>query len=286
MSINIGHLVAETRDGLRRTRLSFVFSVLTVAFLLSVLGSLFLVSHNLDRLLSSLKIKFEIEVFIANTMDDEAISLLGARIKNHEAVKSLEFFSKEAAARHFQQQFGQQLFDILEENPLPSSFHVKLEPTYQNSSAIRSVATDLDALRGVDDVVYHSEALDVLSRYASLAQGINIAMVIFVFLGSLLVMTNTIRLTIVARRSIIETMKWVGASYGFIRSPYIFQGVLQGGIGGGVASAVLLVVIQGINYYIPQLITTPSFFFALFPILGTLIGGLASAIAIRRFLKV
>ncbi|MBN1542415.1 hypothetical protein JW992_09740 [candidate division KSB1 bacterium] len=278
--MNFSYLLRETRDGFRRAKLSFLFSVLTVMFLLVLVGLLFLFFHNADRILNAMNAEFEIQVFISPILDDEEISSLGNRLLNTTGVEQVAFYSKEAAAQEFKQEFGQDVFEILEENPLPASFNVRCD-----SEKIKTIVAQFESYSGVDEVIYQNEMIGVLGRYSQVAKKASGVLLLFVILGSLLVTSNTLRLVIHGRRQIIETMRLVGATDLLIRVPYVFEGVLQGAFGGVGAFFLLALVIKAIDNQAPGLILAPpdTLFYSIFT--GMVLGFFAGLIAVRRFLE-
>ncbi len=282
--MNFSRSLKEAMDGLRRARLASFISVFTIAFLLILIAIFGILSININRLISSLHAQIDIQVFISNTLDDGEIADLTNRIKGIEGVARVEFVSKDVAAKEFQKEFGEALFTILEENPLPSAFNVSLKEKYLSAGGIAKVAQLIEKERGVDEVVYHSQTLSLLNKYAQIAKAINVILIVFVILGSLFVVSNTIRLIIIARKDIIETMKLVGATRAFIMRPLLIEGIIQGVLGGCVAFVFVYLVVKAASTQVPGLINISIDLLSLLIVTGSLLGFLGSAIAIKKFL--
>ncbi|MBD3378276.1 FtsX-like permease family protein [candidate division KSB1 bacterium] len=281
----IGYLLKEAFDGFKRAKLSSLFSVMTVAFLLILIGLFSLLAQNVDRFIHLLRAEYDIQVYIANYLNDQEIEALRVELTAMPEINRIEFYSKEAAAREFRQQFGEQVFEILEENPLPSTFNMELNPQFRQSGDIQALVHELSEWPGVEEVVHQSQALHQLASFSSKAGWVNIFLAIFVIIGSLLVMFHSIRLAIFARRHIISTMELVGATRSFIRWPYLIEGLVQGFVGGILASIVMYGVMAFVNVQAPNLIHATFFEYGLIIGLGTLLGFFASLLAVRRFLN-
>ena len=281
----IAYLIKEAFDGFKRAKLSSLFSVMTVAFLLILIGLFTLLAQNVDRFVHLLRAEYDIQVYIANYLNDQEIEALRLKLTSIPEIVRIEFYSKEAAAREFRQQFGEQVFEILEENPLPSIFNMELNPQFRNSGDIQALVGELSEWPGIDEVVHQSQALHQLASFSSKAGWVNIFLAIFVIIGSLLVMFHSIRLAIFARRHIISTMELVGATRSFIRWPYLIEGLVQGFLGGILASIVIYGVLVFVNIQAPKLIHATFFEYGLIIALGTLLGFFASLLAVRKFLN-
>ncbi|MBD3385807.1 FtsX-like permease family protein [candidate division KSB1 bacterium] len=282
--LNLRYIIRETRDGWRRGRLSFLFSVLIMTFLLILVGVIGILSLNTDRIVEVINTRFDIQAFVANTLNEKEISRLGTALRALPGVDSVDFFSKTEAAEQFSREFGEDLFNVVGENPLPSSFLVKLTPDNQTFEHIYEIAEQIQAIDGIEEVVYHEEALRILSGYSSIAKTVQGIVLVFVIIGSLVIIFHNVRLAIMSKQQIIETMKLVGATRRFIRIPYYLQGFVQGILGGIVAFMLLYALVRFINQQVPNFLYVPLSSFFMVIALGGLLGLLASAIAIRRFL--
>ncbi len=282
--VALRYSIREAFEGFRRAKISSFISIFTLSFLLILIGILGIVSLNVDRMVNALHANVEIQAFIANTLDDKEISLLQKKIEQLEGVESVDFYSKEDAAREIRKEFGQELFDILEENPLPSSFNVKLLSEYKNPESIEKIAGRIEKEPGIDEVVYHTLALNALNQYARVAKIINIVFLVFVTFGSLFIVSNTIRLIITAKRDVIETMKLVGATKSFIRRPFLIEGIIQGLFGGLIAVGVVYLLIKLVQLQAPGLIYISLQTLSIIAGIGVLFGYLGSLFAIKKFL--
>jgi len=282
--LSLRYTLREAINGFAGARVSSFISVSTVAFLLFFTGLFFVLSRNLDHLIVLLKARVDVQVFLSISLDDGEIANLGAKLMNLEGVKEVEFISKELAARSFEQEFGHELFDILEENPLPASFIIHVDEDYRTGDSIRRIAGEAEMQNGVDEVVYHSQALDLLTRFAETARFATILLLLLVTLGSLFVISNTTRLIILARRHHIETMKLVGATNANIRRPFLIEGVFQGTLGGVIAMVAAKFFIEVVHAQWPGVIYVSTGSLVLLIVLGFVFGFLGSFFAVRQFI--
>ncbi len=278
------YIVKEAFAGLSHARMSCFISISTVTFLLFLMGIIGVITLNVNHLVDVLNARIDIQVFISDTLDDRQIATLSARLMALDEVENIEYISKEAAALEFQKEFGRDLFSILEENPLPSSFTVKLKEKFRTQDEIKKIATTIELEPGIDEVVYHSQALGMLTRFSRIATIINILLFSLVSFGSLFIISNTIRLVIIARQATIHTLKLVGATAAFIRGPFLLEGVIQGCIGGLAAFALTYLLVYLFNFQWPGVIEiTPHILVLLVPV-GVSFGFFASLFAVKRFL--
>jgi cell division transport system permease protein len=282
--MNIRYILKETGDGFTRAWGSCLFAIFTIAFFLSLLGFLALVSANIDYFKQTLNERLQLQVFLSNALDDHEIAALSDRVSRLPGVIKVSFVSKQMAAEEFQREFGRELFATLEENPLPSSLVVVLSGTGQDETRIKQITSRIEQESGVDEVVYHFKTLFKLQHYARLAATTSWILVLFVTLGSLFVVSNNIRLVISARKQIINTMRLVGATPGFVRTPLILEGTLQGLGGALLAGLMLYIVNKVLTSLVSGLLPVPAVSLLLLGVIGGILGFLGSLLAIKRYL--
>lgn len=282
--MSMRYLLKETADGFRRAWGSCLLSILTIAFFLALLGLLALVSANIAHFQSTLNDNLQVQAFLSNGLDERQITALSQRVGRLAGVARVTYISRQAAAAEFQKEFGQDLFTMLEENPLPPSLVIHLSPPASDTTRVNQVIERIKEEPGVDEVVYHLQTLMTLRRYADMAGTFTWILLIFVTLGSLFVVSNNIRLVISARKQIIRTMRLVGATAGFIRSPLILEGTLQG-VAGAVISASALYLVSGVVARLaPNLVLPPPESLLVLLALGSMLGFFGSLLAIKRYL--
>jgi len=282
--MSLSYTLKESIEGFRRAKASSLLSIATISFLLVLIGIFLVITVNIQRLIAVVHANIDLEVFIDETIDDSDISRLEKELKSISGISKVEFISKTAAAKIFQQEIGEDFIDILEENPLPCSFKIDLAPEHRSADTARSVVNQIEELPGVNEVVYRRIVLELLEKYAKLAIEVDITLGVLVGLGSLLIVSNTIRLIILAKRNILAAMKLVGATRWFIRSPFVIEGGIQGVFGGFIAAGFINLAIKVLSLEIPAFLIVNTQIYYLLIILGLILGIVGSLIATYKFI--
>ena len=285
MSLNLLYSCREGWKNLRRAKLSSAVTVTTVALMLFLLGSVSLITVNVRHLVDTFRKKMTIEVFIDNSQTDEQIASLRFKLEQVVGVQKAVFISKDEALNQFKEEFGNDPMAVLGENPLPPSFQIALKPFYRTPGYAESIAKRIRQIEGVDEVVYQGQLFKVVDRWSRMVLLVDIGLVVIVLTITILLVANTLRLTLSAQSKNIHIMRLVGATTAFIRMPFLIQGILEGGLGGTIASVMLWLVFKGV---LPRLSVVLEGFL---PVawssvaLGILLGLIGSVIGLKRFLR-
>lgn len=282
-------VLREGFGGLRRSRFSGFVATATVAISLILIGIFLIITVNLGKFVQFLRSRVELEVFLDDSFDEIKIQDLTAEIKQMAGVANLTFISKEMAIREFQNLFKEKqddYFETLGYNPLPASFRVKLQDSYRTAAGAEVVFKALSSLEDIreEDIVYTREYLVILEKYIKFAIAIDFIVGIIVCLSALLLVSNNIRLIILSKNKIIETMKLVGATNFFIRTPLFIQGIAQGFLGGIISALFLYTLLKLASIEIPGFISVDWRIYLLLANLGILLGFAGSFAAVRRYL--
>ncbi len=286
--------IRETLLSLRRNSLMSLASISTVALSFLILGLFVLLVVNLNHMADTLEAQVEIAAYLDSELEEAEIARIAREIKALPGVKESEFVSREEALDRLREQFGerQDLLDSVEEmNPLRHSFEIKAEEAEQ----VKVVAQEVGRIEGVAEVKYRQE---VVERLFSLTRSIRIAglvLVVLLLMATVFLISNTIRLTVFARRREIGIMKLVGATDWFIRWPFILEGILLGVLGTLVSVLILRRlydwVVASIYRSLPFIPVIPPegimqpLILLLFG-LGFFVGAFGSLVSLRRFLRV
>jgi cell division transport system permease protein len=229
-----------------------------------------------------------VELFLDDTSAEIAESLYD-RTRATPGVAQAEYISKERAQEIFKEEFGEEADIFFDGAFLPASIRVTVEPDYINTDSLNALVAEFSSWNRVDEVVYNRPLLAKVQDNLRLLSLIGISIGALVLLASIFLVANTIRLAIYARRLMIRTMKLVGATDGFIRKPFIVEGILQGLISSLLALFILWVIQEVALAYVPQLPGLPwseALVFAGILIgAGFLMGWMGSESAVRKFLK-
>ncbi len=283
--MNIWFAFREGLKGFRRARLATIISITSVAVALVMVGMFILFSLNMDRWIGHVRSKVELEIFLEPVIKTEEGQQIAERIRKMEGVAAVRYVDKDMAARRFEEQFGRNIYEVLDTNPLPPSVTVRFAEGSQNSKVVERIAARIRGLEGVDEVIYQKELLALVDRYVHLIYLIAAAIGGGLFVIAFVLLHNTIRLTIHARSDIIEIMKLVGATSRFIRRPFIVEGFFQGLLGGLFSSVLVFLLIKMIQKFIyPYLVYNAQIFLTLI-IAGAVIGIISSKVSVSKYLK-
>ncbi|HHL73479.1 MAG TPA: ABC transporter permease [Bacteroidetes bacterium] len=267
--------IVDGLSGLKRSGISSLLTILTICCSLVLLGAFYIIRQGLRENLQETRSRFVLEAFLldAEPKDHETT---GEKILHLAGVDSIEYVSKDDALARVRETFGDDYLALIEDNPLPASFHVVLQPSYVNRDSVARIVAAIAGVPGVEDVVYRATLIDLLNRYDRLVgAGFIIFGIALSILGFVLI-SNNIRLTIEAKRDIIETMELVGASRGLIVGPLLIQAMIEGGLGALFAGIVLSVLVQVGTIFIPVLSPVTAATIGVLVLVGILFGFLGS----------
>jgi cell division transport system permease protein len=217
----MSYLLKEGFAGLRRTKWASMTSIFSLSLALLLLGVLFRLSYNLyDRALS-LRDSVELEVFLYD-LDDQDIQSMEQALLSLDEVESTSFISKDSAASIMRAEFGSGVEDLVALDFLPASFKLSLSRDIPAEEIIE-VAAELEGWVGIENVKYNASLLQLLETNLQTLTRMGTGIGLLVLLAAMLLVFNTIRLTVYARRDVIKAMKLVGATNGFIRAPFVLH---------------------------------------------------------------
>jgi cell division transport system permease protein len=287
--MSLSYTIKESFSGFTRTKLSTAISIITIGISLLLLGIFAVISINTSRFIEMLRAKVEMEAFLQEPIGREQIGKLVNRVLAVDGVDSLIFVSKEDAARVFKDEFGEDIKKILDFNPLPPSFKIYIKPEYRTASGAEKIYNELIAIGSIDEIIYRKELLELIDRRTKTINNVTLGLGLLISLSAILLVSNTIRLAIYAKRKLIRTMELVGATWTFIRLPFLIEGVIQGILGGAMASALL----YGVLEYSARLLASdfatyihmPTPFYAGVVATGLVLGLIGAIISIVRFMR-
>lgn len=196
-----------------------------VLFLLGIISMFVYVGNQLS---SHLKENLTISVVISDIAQKKEIKGLKDSLFKAPFVKGLRYISKEDALKELTEELGEDPMELLNFNPLPSTFEINLKSTYANNDSILYIAKSLKEIRIVKDVDYQKNLIHEVNHNVTRITSICMAIAITLLFISFILINNTIRLLIYSNRFVINAMKLIGATKHFIRRPYIRQGIVIG----------------------------------------------------------
>ncbi len=211
-----------------RLRNAYLSTVISISLVLLLVGIASLLLVNARSVSDYFKENMRISVMMKQNVGEKAAKDFLLDLGSERFIKSTEFISVEQGEKEMAEMLGEDFLDVFESSPIPVSIDVTLKADYVSADSLEVVKKEIAASPLVDEVVYQPslvEALNANLSRISLVLGIFIALLLFV---SFVLINNTIRLNVYARRFTIHTMKLVGATRSFIRAPFLLQSVFQG----------------------------------------------------------
>lgn len=288
--MSLGYVLKEGVAGLNRARLAAFTSVFSLFVAVLLVGVLSRVGYNAYEVMQILKQQVEVEVFLQN-IDDRTSQEIRERIESETIVSELSYISRDSASKIFQQDFGIGSDALADLQFLPASFKVKIVDNAEIAQ-IDSLVQQVSGFRGVDEVRFNQALLQTLESRTETLFIIGGAIGAFILFVAMVLVFNTIRLTIYAKRDLIRAMKLVGATNSFIRRPFLVEGMMQGVIAGTAATAIVFGLFEWVvPQVVPQLgvLSWPFgrwyFLMGAILLLSILMGWWGSRWAARKFIR-
>ncbi len=290
----IEYYFREVLISMIRNRLMTFASIGTVAVSLFILGVFFILVMNMTKMADSLESQVQISAYLNDALPEEGRKEVERMTKDLKSVAKTEYIPKEEALQKLQDRLGKQkkILDALgDSNPLPNSFLI----TVKSADEVQKTAAAVADLYGVDEVKYGQDVAEHLFDLTHLMRLFGLILMLLLTGATIFIISNTIRLTVFARRKEIAIMKFVGATDWFIRWPFILEGMGLGFIGGGISALILRSFYSAMS---AKIYSTLAFFPMIeqYPFMnyvtaalitaGILIGTLGSAVSLKKFLEV
>ncbi len=276
----------------RGMSLASIFSILAM---LLILGMFFVITVNINMFTEVVKQDYDqIEVFLLDDTDKTEAETLMAQISAHEGVTDVQYRSKDEALEVLKERWGESgyLLDSLGKNPLPASILISVE-SLDNAGEVAAYAGTLD---GIEDVQYYQETVEKLTKITNFLQIGALIIMAFLVVVSVVVVSNTVKLTVFARAKEIRIMKYVGATNWFIRGPFLAEGIIIGMLAALLSTGLIALIYKELIAAIgPQVLAIVSMplisteyltgnMLIIFLALGMSIGACGSIVSMRKFL--
>lgn len=304
MKLRPRYFLAEAVISLRRNIMMGIAAISTVAISLFMVGFFIFIAYDIRAGVTAVERQVEISVYLKDTVTPDAKDEMQKEIESWDDVRSVNYISKDEALQKFVGMVGEKS-DIVREiqgNPFPASFEISMNnPRDVEVVAGRFMNSEGNYVEGVDEVVYGKQYVGKLFSITTILGLIIGLIVILLLFSAVILIYNTIRLAIYSRRKEVEVMKLVGASNWFVTWPFVFEGIIQGVLGGLVAVLLIWLTNQFVLIKVEQAIINTlhiwnlailgenaiqATVFILIIIMGVLIGAGGSVFALRRFLRV
>lgn len=289
----LSYFLGQSFKGLWRNGIMTVASIMVLVSCLVVMGSFWLLLQNIDANLEQLGLLNEIVVFIDAKKTDEEVAEIGAQIRALDNVADVTFVSKEQALEEERERYADytDIYNMVaEDNPLRDSFVIK----YIDNAKVATLDYQVGQIDGVARV---NDRLDIAVTIEKLKSGISMVLIWFMvilFVVSIFVIINTIKLAVHSRRTEITIMRYIGATDWFVILPFIFEGILIGLVSSGLAFLIewymygYVVTMIGENFNMLTILSFGDIRATLaiaFVGIGVVTGIIGSTISTRRYLK-
>lgn len=288
--MNLTYIIKEGILGIKRAKFAAFTSIFSLFVAILLLGVLSRISYNIYMQAMSFKELIEIEIFLFD-VDALTTNSIKQTLDANSVVLEYVYISKDSASSIMRKEFGSGVEDLVALNFLPASFRVKVD-TELGIDQISNFASTMLNVRGVDEVKYNEGLLKVMESNLTVFNFIGGGIGLLILLVSVILVYNTIRLTIYAKRELIRAMKLVGATNGFIRSPFIIEGMIQGIIAGSISVVLMYITFEYVlPLYLPEMgiLGWPFgrwyFLVTAMLALSIIMGWLGSRFAARKFIE-
>ena len=288
------YFVKETYKSIRRNGFMSFASISTVAVSLLVLGMFLMIFLNTNNLAQYLESQVQVSVYMQDSATEKELASVKEKLAKMPGVVKVTQVSKTQALERFKKRLGDQeqlLHSLGKENPFPKSFEIQVD----NPERIKVLTPQIGQLPKVETAKFGQEVVEHLFQLTKILRFGGILLVVFLAMATLFIISNTIRLTVFARRKEVIIMKYVGATDWFIRWPFLLEGMTLGFFGAVLASLLINSIYSGLLErihatlaFLPLLSPSPLLLYVdLFLLVaGTGIGALGSYISLRKFLRV
>lgn len=237
---------ADNKIMRRRLANAYLSSVISISLVLLLVGVASMLLVNAKGVSDYFKENMQVSVMLKQNVTEEKALQYMKKIETEDFIKSAEYISKEQGQQEMANMLGDDFLDVFEVSPIPASINVTLNAEYVSADSLEVVKSRISVSSLVDEVVYQPSLVDALNANLS-----KISLILAVFIGLLLfisfvLINNTVRLNVFARRFTIHTMKLVGATRSFIRAPFLVQSVFQGVF----AAFVAIIVLIGLLFFV------------------------------------
>ncbi|MBK5253710.1 MAG: ABC transporter permease [Peptostreptococcaceae bacterium] len=295
MFSRLGYNIKQAFVQINRNKAMTFTSVLAITAMMLILGVFFVATININLFAEVVKQDFDmVELYMEEDFPLDSIKQIGTDYESNEGVSKVEFRSKEDALEIMKSRWGENgyLLDNLGGNPLPDSLIIYVK----NAETAETIANEALDIEGVEDIKYYQETVDKLTKTTNFIQIASLIVMLFLVLVSIVVVSNTIKLTVFARAKEIRIMKYIGATNWFVRGPFLIEGIIIGLISAIVSTGLVAVIYDNIMSIIGADIIrilsvpiVPIEYLAInlaiiFVALGVGIGSCGSVISMRRFL--
>jgi len=278
-----------------RNKGMYFTTILAITAMMLILGLFYVAFVNVNLFASSIEKDYDvIQIYLKDGISEEDREAVGKTLESTPGVESVTFVTKDEALEVLKEKWGENgyLLDNLPDNPLPESYTVHVS----DKDSANNLAAAAPEIKGVDDVVYYQETIEKLAQVSHFIEVGSLVVMAFLIIVSIIIVANTIKLTVFNREKEIGIMKYLGATDWFVRAPFVWGGVIVGAVSAFIAAGLTHLIYSKIVEIIGSDVTrilsvnvVPASeltrtILVMFLCLGISIGIIGSIISIRRFL--
>lgn len=277
------------KDGNKRLRSSYLSSILSISLVLFMLGLLGLLVLDAKKISDFVKEHVQLNIFLQDNTTNSQVNNFISELNKLPYVRSARYISKEEALDSLRRDLGPDAVGMLDSNPLPATIDVNLHARYAHPDSLRKIKTQLSGYKPVLEVAYQQNEIDKMNKnFQTVAMIILLFCAVLLFIAVVLI-NNTIRLSLYSKRFIIKSMQLVGATKGFIRKPFLIKSLLHGFYSGIISIILLTGIIYLIHQRFPEFgqlsdISILGMLFGGVVVFGFLLSGFSTYIAVNRYL--
>ena len=244
------YLFSEGVKNTWRHKVTAITAIISLFIALYIVGVLATAGYNTHKVLYYLRSKYKIEVFFKqNVSNEQAVGLIH-KIKKINGVRTSTIIEKEDAIRIFKDQFGENIIALLGYNPLPVSAVVNVERSRRDPLKVEPIIKEIRSIPQVEEIRYQGNLINKIEKNYKLIIDNFPYLSGVIILVALLIIYNTIKLSVYSRKNLINNLRLIGASHMFIKIPFVIEGLCIGFISAGLVYPFLLLTIEVINYFI------------------------------------
>ena len=281
------YALREALAAMRRTPMLASLSVISISLSLFVVGLFALTAFNIRLAIDQIEERVEVVAYLRDGAESEQVELARREMGALPEVLEVRYVSKTEALATAVEELEEfrEVFTNLEVNPLPASFEVRLQPGFRNPASVEDVAQRLLIYPFVEDVEFGREWVAKIVSLRRIAAGATALIGGAFALVAGIIIATAVRISVFARRDEIAIMRLVGATDGFIRRPFLIEGLAAGLVGGVLAVGLTYLAFRVIGASLIPVTWPPAYWAALAVGGGALYGLLSSALAVRRHLR-
>lgn len=283
-------MAAARKISKSKARTSSISTVVGIALVLFMLGSLLFVILNAKKLSDHVKESFRVQVFLKEDAKDADILKFKKLLEAEDFVVETKYITKEEAVLMMEEEIGENFVEFLGFNPLQASLDVHLEAEYAHSDSLIWIEETILANPRVKEVVYQPDLIDLINQNIRKISMVVLGFSLLLLIIAIALINNTIRLSVFSKRFVIRSMQLVGATRGFIMRPFIWQGIVNGIWAAILALILIVLVLYFVKSELPELMSIQDIkslveLFGMVVLLGIFISVISTIFAVNKYIR-